>query len=461
MRVVAIKCPTCGADLTIDDHATRATCSYCGKPCQVQQRTMLQLPRRMTEAVTLPVARPPVRWGAALVVPVVMLVGISAFSAIMVQRSQDRAAEMSAAIQARVRSTLTAAGIPPTSDNGEPAGTWVGDGPPLRADLTGDGVDDLIGVVRYVGSDLDRMHLDAVDGTTGARIWESPSLGTYTTTYRAITARAGAVLLRGDEAGALRAFDLATGVPRWQIALGEVAEHYCADDTPDAVIVMTKDRRFHRVALADGAVTPGPERKVETRFGAAPKVAKGTPACAPLPVGGRDVADGVQRERSPRTPRLDGLYLRQRLRLDGGPDVFFGHRSPGTAVPMLVTLDGKAERWRAEVAADGALTARGDEQLVTLTAELVLAIYDPGSPAHPRLTAFERSTGRRRWDVEHVDDAHHGDPVAIAANQRVALIVDRDRVVGRRLDTGEPAFVLAHLPSTGAQGVTPAAAEAP
>ena len=355
-------------------------CTYCNTTARIQARSrVLQVPRPVTTEAG-PVARQRFSWLRML--PFVLLLGIVGFVAVLGPRS----------LGARTDRRL-----------------WAGASQmPVLADVDGDGVDDVIGIVRYV-ADGDRAHLAAHAGATGARLWESPSLGDFVAlgTYQ-LAVRGGLVLL-ADERGQLTARDTRTAAVRWTLAFAEKIEDLCAGTAPGELVVLTADARAYVVDAAgirrDGAplvrLDRSNDRLPSLFFQAGPEAAP--ELCVSLSgrpwqgiVGLLSFDPTFIRERI----GIDGMRVERLARRPGGPVVAIGTKQPGTAVGMVTRLDDqRAATWHREIPAVDPLVSRFDDQHVTMTDTAVLALYRPPAPAPPRVTSIDLATGERQWDV--------------------------------------------------------------
>lgn len=374
MQVVQAKCPNCGAGLTVGPGADRATCAYCGVSSFVQRRsTILQRPLPLPAAARgLPsaqVARQHVSPLGKLLVTLPLLgilAGIVAPIAVCVSEGREKAA----------------------ARNGM---RWGGGGPALLADVDGDGTEDAIGLVRYV-LDGDRVHLAAFSGKDGHRLWQSARLGTYSEINSGRLAIAGATLVWADKRGTLRGFAGRTGAASWTTALGDVAKAMCWGPSRAQIDVMTADRRWQRVTLADGAATPAPDRAREP--------------CDALPNDDpRELTDGagtvVTDAFGDNVPAVPGMRVTKLVERRGGPRIAIGTRSPGTAVPMIAAVDAAgAVRWKAEVPSSDPLTVEASApEWFAVGSDDVAVLYEREDLRPPVLAGFDAATGARRWEA--------------------------------------------------------------
>ncbi|MBK9031668.1 MAG: PQQ-binding-like beta-propeller repeat protein [Myxococcales bacterium] len=398
VRAINVRCPNCGASLTVDDGASSVACQYCGTSARIQTRSrVFQVPRALPLAQG-PIARQPFN-RAVLIGPILFLVIAAAVGVSVVVRAPRRASP-AAAPQAPQPGQSVSVEAPPPKIYPD---TWA-TGFPLITDVDGDGGDDMIGLTRNV-HDGDRGQIGAFSGDTGAPLWRGDPIGTYSESVQNTLYLAGDLILMATPAGELRAFARADGAPRWTAALGERINVACViGDQVAAAVVGTNDRRWHTVALVDGeqadAAAP---RRVEprdrTRTSLAwveGKLPAGT--CVPLPSNDRNAMPGLATADSwSKLPKIEGMSVVRLVRRGEGPIVAVGRKWPGTGVPMLAVLDGRTARWTTVVPDANPLEARADDHHVTVGADAVFQVWE--GKDGPHLTAFDLADGRRRWDV--------------------------------------------------------------
>jgi hypothetical protein len=134
---------------------------------------------------------------------------------------------------------------------------------------------------------------------------------------------------------------------------------------------------------------------------------------------------------------IEGMSVDRYIRKPGGPIVAFGYKTPGTAVKMFARVDGA---WKIEIPAVDPLVSRVDEKHVALSDKHVIALYEPKSPAKPRLTAFDLASGKRLWDVEVQPGQHSFNAGAIAITGDVVLLSTYQGLRGHALADGSERF---------------------
>ena len=400
MRAIVVTCPQCGANLRVDGTVVAVTCQYCGTEARIQQRSrVFQVPRPLPsppshphhpQASMPPVARQNVSTLAVLI-PIIVMVGVAgagSYAAMRFQRGVQRAVETSA-------------------NAGKERVDWYG-GAPVLADADGDGVADLIGFVHYILDD-DRTHLAAFSSKTGARLWQSESLGKSETVNQAMLGAAADTIYYVTDDGVLHARDRANGTVRWQSPLGEKIDGMCAGAGSGEIVVQTADGQWW-IVDGQGAKRPGTALTRLDRGGSKPDEAlkqfhgvggEGLPGLC-LPIDNRAWQRPVQLltiDNWSKLPTVPGVYVERLVRRPGGPVLAVGYKQPGTAVPMLARVDGKKVAWTTEVPATDPLTSSSDDKIIGMSERAAFVVYQPRSSSGPtRLAAFDLADGKRLWE---------------------------------------------------------------
>ena len=411
MRVLQVKCPQCGAVLDPGDDVEKVTCTYCGATAVVER------------------AAPPVRE-----VPEAASEGDGAPRAAEARRTRK---VVNVVVSLIVLGGLVAVGLMAylghrQAEQARAAAEWYGTTRALLADVTGDGVPEVVGRIRRLGADPIRESLAALDARTGRKLWETPALPKLDGPYHTLAAAAGDLLLFVDPGGTARAFGLADGKSRWEAALGEAAAAVFV--LPDGSLhVRTIDGTLHglapdgrTVSLEEGGPpgrrVPADTDEAESAFGAMP----------------HELSTTLQERGMSATAALGGGAPGEAL-------VVLGHRARGTAVPMLAETSGDgAVLWTSDVPGVDPLSAQsgilGSEQ-VAVEPGRVFAVYERGSAGTDgvlQVTAFERTTGRRLWEVELPDAA----PVSgLTAGGRVLYVSYWGQLAALDAATGERLFL--------------------
>jgi hypothetical protein len=432
VQAIQVKCPNCAAVLRVGIDAAIVACDYCHTQSQIQRRTrMLQLPIRMPArggaAPPARVARQVVRravLGFSLLSMLTPL-AITGVVAFFIDRHGEQAVEVMAALVNKATGESGAAASGRATGSAErPGGArWTGLGPPLLADVDGDGTADVVGRMRHV-HDGDRATVAALSGATGTMLWESARIGTYSDTIQGRVAIAGDVVLFAGATGALTAVGLADGKPRFEGTLPDRPVRFCRKGS-GAVAIETDDGAWHEIALAGGA----PRRIRKER------------SCDRLRDDERSEIDpGIAVDESPRRWNQPGMHVNRELRRGGGPVLVAGWRRPGTAVPMVGRLDARRRlAWKAELPEGNPLEARaGARGLWTATDRLVCATYEQtgGDGDRVHVTCFEIESGERAWDIAVPGDRTTVLSSIVAAGDRLylsgwGLLLGIDAATGR------------------------------
>jgi len=375
IEATRVRCPECGA--TTAASGELVTCTYCGTQSRVQRRTqVLQRPIPLPPIqyfvpVATQVRRTSGTWfviGIITVLPLV--VGIPMC---LVGRSL---------------------GMLPT---GSPVSAPSPPSPPVRArdwesahpiivDVDGDRIEDVIGVQRQLTPD--GMRLVALSGADGHVLWNTPELGTYIDMYRHVATLASGTVLFFDPTSAPRiaAYDAHTGAEKWNVVPPEIVSAICGTAASQKVTLVTKDEARFTLDLATGELTP--------------QTGKKTP-CAALPSTAytrvMNMHDGPHHNYQPPGMTNDQV-------LGGtGSWIVTGHKRPGTEIPMLAVIDDKEKLvWSAQVPGHEPMTAKryAPEHVASDARTIAVGYERPDHDAPPWLTAFDRATGRRLFELE-------------------------------------------------------------
>lgn len=302
---------------------------------------------------------------------------------------------------------------------------------PLLADVDGDGVRDAVARSRYV-SDGDRMHFAAFSGVDGHLLWESKALGSYNDVYQDRVMLAGDQLVVGELRGSLSAWRLRDGNLLWRTELGERTENGCVAGE-GTVLVLTTDKRWHSVSLADGRSTDA----------AAPDVC--VPLAAYSNVNPRR-ADVEERERWERGSELPSApsgmsldhYVRRRPE---GPWIALGTRSPGTRAPLLARMADGAAVWTTVVPERPMEAEESAPEHVWLSEDSVVTIYKTGAEGTLHLARFAVSNGMRLWATA-IPTGSMGVPAGISGDSENVWVAIWGRVECFDLATGAHRFTV-------------------
>jgi hypothetical protein len=340
-----VKCPECGATTHASGDVIK--CEYCGTESRVQRRT---------QVFQLPIKMPPVqashpqriatevrtrRWPVVLLVVVPILFPFVLIAGIYLHQR----------------------------------GSFLWNGHMMIVDVDGDGIDDAVGIARYVSGD--RMKLRAVSGKDGHTIWQTDSLGTYSDTYRSLFSWSGSTIVRArtDKTPGLDGFDLKTGKPLWHAVPSETVDRTCHSPTPNSIELYLKDQTLVDLDLATGKLGPAPSSACE-RLG-----------------------HPHQADFSNRALQAPGMHI-ETIDGDVAPFIALGKKSPGTAIPMLAAFaDDDHLLWKSEVAGHDARQTK--EVNFAVSDQLVAALWDwEKDTRDPGVTVFDRATGKRLWEAD-------------------------------------------------------------
>lgn len=309
MRAIALKCPNCAASLNAAPAAQTVTCAYCQTTSRVRARTAffeapVNLPPAPPQLAHLPVAtqQHSRRWTVGLSISIALFVGLMALIPWFVMTKVRQAVTGHDGLSGRTLSWISTT--------------------PLATDVNGDGIADLVGKLRGL-DDINSVHLVAVDGASGKRLWRSEVLGAYQETYQGVVALLGDTLMFVNGRGLARSFSVAGGEAGWKVNLAEKLETVCRHQA--TFYVVTADERWIAIDTASGKAAEARE----------------PPSCEPLPTDARDqppanltALDRFDRER-PKPSKLDGMYIGEHLVVEGHDRLALGYKSPGTSVPMV------------------------------------------------------------------------------------------------------------------------------
>jgi hypothetical protein len=290
---------------------------------------------------------------------------------------------------------------------------WEGVHGAILADVNGDSVPDILGRSRYVIGG-DRVTLAAFDGASGAKLWESDALGTYSQTYQGALGFADDVLLFATPNGELRAFGAHDGKKRWTSSLPEKAAEFCKGDRPGEVRVRLADKASAHIRLADGqaaaAAAPRSASPSATApppppgaHGARPRDAKEADTCLRVASDDAKAGDPAYEVRSVSfvDVKVDGMSVRTMVRRGDGPKIVVGARDKGTSVPMIAAVfDDASRNWKSDLAGTRPLeTGPFPPETLAVTASRAFTEYGFTDSSKPHaLVAFDLG-GHRQWET--------------------------------------------------------------
>ncbi|MBT8496424.1 MAG: PQQ-binding-like beta-propeller repeat protein [Deltaproteobacteria bacterium] len=373
MRLVEVRCPKCGATVSVEDGATTASCEYCGTQSVVSRRTRF-LERKLppSQATRMPVAiqRHSTKWVMIIAIAIPGLLALGA-----------------GFIPFILKGKLGGGGL----------SEFWGGGHPTVADVNGDGTADIVGLVHDVQGD-DATRVIVYDGKSGDSLWESQSFGQFRDVSQAKIGVAGNRVVLALTSGSAAALDLATGKLAWKGApLGEKAARLCAAGD-EQVAVETADKRRVVLALTDGAVRSD-------------EASEGDQRCEPLWGRDRDSQRGLYVSRFPYRSHKNPGELGDQMNVDWsmttGDGVFIalGTKKKGTRIPFVgayQSTDGEAVTkvlWASQVPGQNPLDAdTGDPDHASVSDGVAYVGYETKDDV-VRVAAFEVATGKRLWDA--------------------------------------------------------------
>jgi hypothetical protein len=452
-RLVAAKCPNCGAALKLDPRSQWVTCSYCstssfiqiqGQPAPTRPTgplIVVEAPRRPSPAV---VAIP------VLVAIVLCGAGASVWAALSVQSS-------------RTPSVTTHTGATPTTNSqptpspANPDSVSASD-QPLLTDVNGDGALDAIVLVSRYENGATRTRLAACDGRSGEYRWTSDELGR--SAYQLKNAIFEGALLVADDSGRLTGYRTTDGKRVWSIAIGDKIERFCGAVTAGRARIRIQDESFEDVELSTGA-----RQKVS-----------GKPDCKPANTDERPRELGHPRTwKSEVMPpeiesygcgstRFMGTWnfvledrCAPRLKVDterlagfrpgsigrhGTGFLIVGHKSPGSRIPMAGFAQPGRLVWNSPLPASEPLEfGEGSPTKLALAGDMVVLAYTYRSGSRARATGFQIASGTRLWDVE-LDKALGGRPEHLAASAESVFVVGNSALLALSLADGKRRFLV-------------------
>jgi len=372
MRLLNVRCPSCGAGLVPPTGDDRMDCTYCGTT------VLLHRPSGPSEAgipqarvspapILLVIAASGVIAVAGGVMVVAMLLSSSESSDPPVPPGVGRNLPVIAEVTKTLNELASAAS----------AHHWMGQGPVLLVDVDGDGDEDVVGRGRKVTPD-DVVSLLAVEAASGELLWESAPLGTYTDTYRGPLAWDGEQFLFADTVGGVWAIG-PDGTTRWTRRLGESIEGFCGGG-------VARSKAGGRVRLSAEAAEPTTDECVAVASDSDDEWAGWS-------------AHGWANYEGPEPPRdLDGLKARAVLPL-GDDVVLAAHRNPGTRVPTVARMGGGAVLWSTELPPGNGMAAdEGEPDLLQVDGDAIYAVVTRRSGTPPLLVRLDAATGDPVWE---------------------------------------------------------------
>ncbi len=278
---------------------------------------------------------------------------------------------------------------------------WEGAHGAILTDVNGDRVPDVVGRLRYVLGG-DRLTLGAYDGSSGSKLWESDSLGTYKQTYQGALGLAEDTLLFASPNGEVRAFGVRDGKKRWTSSLPEKAAGFCKGDRAGYVRIRLADQRSVELRLSDGQATGAPAPAPTTAHASHGKE-KENESCARLASDDGKTGDPAYEVRSASSYEVpvEGMTVRAVVQRAGGPKIALGTREKGTTVPMIAAVFEEASRnWKSDLASTRPLeTGPFAPELGAVTGSRAFTEFGYTDPSKPHSIVCFDLGGHRQWEV--------------------------------------------------------------
>jgi outer membrane protein assembly factor BamB/DNA-directed RNA polymerase subunit RPC12/RpoP len=385
-HAVSIRCPHCNAALSVDPAARAIRCEYCGTPVLLQH-TQPPVPRQ-----DVPAPRPPPapqasqghrvsRW--IIAAPLLMTIAGGATSAMLFGRARAVAPEAPGVSAVPVPGASVAAPAERLS--------WDMTTSMATVRLNSDGIDDLLVFVAVYAGSENPLHLAAIDGASGERLWMSESFGTISTHSAHVhteLAIQGNLVLVTDHRRTAHVLDLTTGSELRTATLTDRAEWACADPESDRhVWIEVADDQHVRMDLTTAALSPAPKR----------------PAYCPPWHERVDCSDYKGRVRCGRDSdrvKLDG-FSAEGVLFVGAERVAVGYKWPGTRLPMAAAYRKGARKplWMRRLVEDqDAPVQEGAPGHYDVAGGRLILHYEIGNEEH-RLMALDTATGKTLWDI--------------------------------------------------------------
>lgn len=420
-RLVAVKCPNCGAGIKLEPRVEVVNCVYCHRSSFVQWpgRTPAPEPRRTLPADTAVIHVQP-------------------------QRSRVGVYVSLAAVM------LLAGGVVFLLSGGS-FGTKLGERAIMLSrsthlvDANRDGTVDVVTWFNTFVSGGDvSTRLGVFDGRDGTELWRTEPQGDDW--HEGATHVSGDLLLHGKGDGTLHALAVRTGKAQWKAALGERVETFCTG-AAGKTRVRTQDGVTHEIDLASGNVSPSSEaclrRRREGPVGAnwidASEMGMAWSSDSPESQALR-AAFGLGQAEYEVISKHPNFQLTSVMTRAGSPVIVLGYRAPGTSVQQVGAYAKGKLLWLSDFAPTQPLTAtQGTPELVTLAPARVLIAYEQSGRFH--VACLDETNGRRLWDVALAEGAEVD---KLTASNRHVFATGGWKLRALALASGEQVFEIGH-----------------
>lgn len=422
-QAVSIRCPHCNAALSIHPAARETRCEYCGTPVLLKH-TQVSMPRTDVPAPrpVPPQASPGGRRGARwiIAVPLVLTIGAGAMSAMVSMRTSPVVSGNGSS------SPVSVPGLAAPAERL----SWDMVASMATVRLNSDAIDDLLVFVAVYAGSENPLHLAAIDGATGERLWMTESYGTISTHSAHVhteLAVQGNLVLVTDHKRTARVLDLTTGSELRAATLTDRAEWICADPESDShVWIEVADEQHVRMDLTTAALAPAPERP---------------DYCPPWHerVDCRDYKGSLRCARDNDRMEIAGFYAEGVLGM-GAERVAVGYKSPGTRLPMAAAYrkGAKKPHWVRRLIEDqDAPVEEGTPPHYDLAGGRLVMHYEMKSEEH-RLMALDTATGKTLWDVVLPRSGERERDVrAVLASETRVFVLGYDEILRVDAATGQ------------------------
>jgi outer membrane protein assembly factor BamB len=392
-KLVAAKCPTCGAGVKVPAGAEWITCSYC------------QTSAFISRAKATTASPPPAAAGA----PVINIDESSTLGGRILLAGLVVAALGGGYTWYRYNAMLEGIGFL---------------GVPMPFDVNSDGIEDVI--ISSVDTANGDVLLLALEANSGAVLWES-ELGEALGDNLALTG--DSVVVIGPST--FRSFDARTGEQRFSKPLPERVKAVC--EAGERWFFLTEDKAVHALDTSSGALSRSKEDVLIPNTSS-------HPACIPASNSGMGGYGRLVRDDG-RGPYLDvtGVTIYKLLVLGDGtqPAFALGQRKGGSAIPVVAGVRDGIALWQRSLPLSNPLNAKDKEAIgATIAGRRGYAAYERNDAKGFTLTGFVLSSGDRVWET-HVPRNNDSGTVRLGANETHVFAEARGALHAFSADDGQ------------------------
>jgi len=356
-----VKCPNCGAVLSIVSDSDRVTCTFCDVTSFVNRDA--RAPKSLVHPTGAPIVHVRSRSGSGAVIAICVSLGVLIVGAVF------------------------AANVLQHGIGGLRQAALIGNS--VLVDANGDGSDDVVVRGIYIGDEV--MHLRAFDGSSGKNLWISEPL--LKASEPEVIAAAPGVVLAISEALAV-GLDAQTGKPRFRAGLPERVEAVCKQ--AENTVLLTKDDKFYSINTASGSLTAA--GAVDGKSSREPY-----PRCFAAPSDHSGARGTTMRElRSDDLRRVEGMRVETILEFAGAPPyLMLGERAVGSRVPMVGARTADRVLWKSDAPAMEPLGAvEGTPKAASIANGRAYVAYVRVGERAIRVASFTLADGQRQWESE-------------------------------------------------------------